>query len=618
MFAAILARHGGEQPREIVRGKALIAALAPFAPPDAAGEWSDDKALIVHALHHNTPSSLDEGTPQVCRETGRVIASWVRLDNRAELCGRLGLRDHGGLTDAQIILAAHRKWGPDCARMLEGDFSFMIYDPARQEAFCARDPIGVKPLFYTVTDSHFVAATSIAAIRAVKGAASAPDDEWIALFAAGFSLAEGKTAYRGIARLQPGHHLSIGRGQPEDPRQYHRFSLDAPHAVRRDPAWVERYREAFDRAVEVRTRSRFLIGAENSGGLDSASILGRLVEVLPHDRDDLHTFSLVGHQRELDLLDELATALGLAPSHREVRPENLRIDDSVQRAITVIGHPPDHGQPLLSAGFFAQAQTLGIRTMLSGFGGDEIVTGYAKHLVDELQRRREWRAVYAEIEGSPLRRPMRFARRVLRGPHDPNDGSRKQLAAKLSAAFLSREFLEDSGLKQRIERWMIPDAGDCTLNRISVLSPSFRYGRTGRLEASALFSASYGIEYRFPLLDRRLIQQFIDTPSIEKRRGSMGRYLHRRAIAGRIPDSIAWQPTKDMGPPLGGEFRFASWPVLRFGDLPAPLRDIFDREAFEATQGLAADREAPMDPAVMRARHLLWHTRQLCLWLGQQ
>ncbi|MCK0129398.1 asparagine synthase-related protein [Erythrobacter sp. F6033] len=617
MFAAILARKGGKPPREIVRSDALIDALAPYTPPDAAGGWDDDRALIAQALHHNTPTSLLERTPEICRETGRIIACWVRLDNRPELCAQLRLSDHTSLSDPQIILAAYRKWGTDCVDRLEGDFSFIIHDPATNESFCARDAIGVKPLFYTSTNSHFVVSTSIAAIKNIEGTSRKPNLDWIALFASGFSLAEEETAYEGVLRILPGHHLTIRNGEPEEPQRYHEFDLEAPHSTTRDAAWVERYREGFNNAVDVRTRSEFLIGAENSGGLDSASILGRLVKVFPHDLDRLYTYSMVVHQREIDLLDELSAALGPFCNQRDITPEILRIDESVDRAIKAIGHPPEHGQPLLSAGFFASAQGLGVRSVLSGFGGDEIVTSYAKHLIDELHHRREWRAVFAEIEGSPMRRSARFLRRLIEGPHDPNSGLRSQLSAKLAASFVSSEYFEDSGLKKRIETWMLPDVEEGKLNKIAALSPGFRYGRTGRLESSALFAATYGMDYRFPLYDRRLIQMFLGTPSIEKRQGQMGRLLHRNAVADTIPASIAWQPTKDMGPFLGAELRSESYPKIHFDDLPQELQTLFVREDFDATQTLIDNPVNPMDPLVMRSRHVMWHVRQLCLWLRE-
>ena len=615
MFAAIIARTPEELPREYACPDALTGALAPFSAPDSVGSWQDDHALIVHALHHNTPSSLHEATPEFCRETGLIIASWVRLDNRAALCEELGLRERDELSDPQIILAAYRRWSRDCAARLEGDFSFVIHDPESRETYCARDSIGTRPFYYLSTDRHFIAATSIAAIKAIPRLRLTPSLEWIALFASGFMFADGETAYEDVCKLRPGHDLLVAPGKPIHPRQYFEFDLEAPHAVKRDTRWVERYREAFDHAVDVRARSSYLIASDNSAGLDSASIIARLVEVLPHDRSDFHTFALIGHQRELDLLEELSAMCGIEHVHSDVRPEMLRIDEAVIRAHTAIGHPPEHGQSVLSADFFEQAESLGIRTMMSGFGGDEVVTGYAKYLVDELHSRGEWRAMLGEIEGSPLRRLASFARRLARGPQHPDEPMLKLMETKLAVSCLSEEFLEDTGLRDRIEAWMLPERGELTLNTIAAFDPGFRHSRASRLEASALFAATYGIEYRYPLFDRQLIQQFLHTPSIEKGRGSMGRYLHRRAIAGRIPDSIAWQRSKDMGPPLDGEFRFDAHAEIAFDDMPHQLRDMIDREAFDAGQDLLIAAEDPMQPDVMRARYFTWQIRQLVLWL---
>lgn len=616
MFAVALALRKGCPPQEIAQSDALIAALAPFAKPDKWGSWNNQDALLVQALHYNTPASLHERTPEICSDTGRIIVSWVRLDNRAELCGALGLSNRAELTDPQIILEAHRKWGCDCAGKLEGDFSFVIYDPAKREAYCARDSIGVKPFFYIQTDTHFIAASSVSAIKAIKRLHLAPNLKWIALFASGFGFADGETAYSGVGKLRAAHHLTVTVDGQEEPQLYFAFDPRTQHATSRDPVWVERYREAFHEAVDIRTRSQFLLGAENSGGLDSASILARLVALQPQDRDSLRTHSLVAHQQETDLLDELSDMLGLSQESRDIRPEILPNDDALKRAIVAIGHPPEHGQPILSASLFEWAQEHGLRTVFSGFGGDEIVTGYAKHLIDELHRRHAWCAVFDEIEGAPVSRIARFGRRLIMGPGSYETTQRAQLAAKLSATFLSREYLEDSGLRRQIEDWMLPDFGDQSVNAIALQSPGFRYGRTGRLESSALYAATFQCEYRFPLLDRQLIKLFLSAPSIEKRRRSMGRYLHRRAVAGSIPDSITWQPTKDMGPPLGGEFRFAKQPLIAFADLPYHLRSIFDPGAFGTAQDLIANTPEPMEHGVMRARYSMWHVNQLILWLG--
>ena len=91
MFAAVISRASRTPPHGFASGDDLLAALFPFTRPDVSGTWSDQRALIAHGVIHNTPESRHEHTPEVCAETGRVIASWVRLDNREGLCAQLKL-----------------------------------------------------------------------------------------------------------------------------------------------------------------------------------------------------------------------------------------------------------------------------------------------------------------------------------------------------------------------------------------------------------------------------------------------------------------------------------------------------------------------------------------------
>ncbi|QUL37817.1 asparagine synthase-related protein [Erythrobacter sp. JK5] len=617
MFAAILMRGSRAAPQELATGEALLAAMMPFAKPDKQGVWQGDHAIVAQALWHNTPESLHEHAPETCPETGRVIASWMRLDNRAELCAELGLQPRATLTDPQIVLVAHRRWGRDCAARLEGDFSFVIYDPARHEAWCARDAIGAKPLYYILTDEHFVAATSVAVMRVLTGQALAPSREWIALFASVLNFAHTQAAYEEVKKLPSAHDLLIVREGTCEPREFFAFDLAAPHATRRDVRWVERYRDAFDRAVADRARSHFLIGAEATGGLDSSSVIASLAERLPHDRDDFHTFAMIAMEDEPETVMACAAMCDIRHTHVLMQPRLLRVDAAFDRALATLGHPPEHGQPLVYPEFFEWCGMLGIRTLFSGFGGDEVATSYAKPLIDELHARGEYRAMLDELGGSLPRRLVRLARRLKRGPEDPDLAMRQLIATKLDVACLRRDFVEDSGLAQQLEEWVCPERSELTLNTLAGLYPGFRLGRQGRLESSVIYAASYGMDYRFPLLDRRLIQQFFATPSIEKRRRDMGRYLHRRAVAGRIPDRIAWQVGKSMGGFIGGRPPLEDPPAMAFEELPDVLRSIIDPAAFADTaQALHRSRDR-FEDSDMRRRMYFWQLRQVSIWLDE-
>lgn len=615
MFAAIIMRGTHDTPRDYASGEALLAALVPYTPADVSGVWQDDRALVVQAIHHNTPESLHEKAPEICAETGRVIASWVRLDNRDELCDALKLENRPTLTDPQIILAAHRHWDADCAKRLEGDFSFVIYDPMRRETYCARDSMGAKPLFYHLTETHFVAATSVAAIRVIERLELTPNLLWTVLFLAHLNFARDQAAYDGVMKLPPAHDIAVGvEGKPA-PREYFSFDLTAPHATRRDDIWVERYREAFEYAVKVRTRSAFLIGSESSAGLDSSSIAATLVEMLPHSRDDFHCFGYCMFEHEPELLLSVAAMCDFRHSHILMKPQTLRTDENFHRALKSLGHPPEHWQMICHPSFFEQSQSLGIRTMFSGYGGDEVVTSDAQHLNSELWDQGAIGPLINELPGSYPMRLARFGKLWGRGLPNPQAWLRSILRRNFELGCIRRDVLEDDGFAELIEQMSIPETERLTVNALAANDPAFRLARSTRLESGSIFAATYGMEYRWPMYDQALVQQYFATPAIEKRRRDMGRYLHRRAMQGRIPDRILWQKGKFMGQHLHGTFNSKAAECAAFGDLPKLLQTLIDEKKYERqTEALLGYKDEPSE-AHINNTVFDWQRRQLAAWL---
>jgi len=126
--------------------------------PDASDIWHNGHVGIGHCMLQTTPESLTEQLPYAKNEAGLVITTDARIDNRNELASRLGISIHPyeDLPDSQLILAAYQKWGEACVDYLLGDFSFIIWDSKKQQIFCARDHLGVKPFCYFLTERLFV------------------------------------------------------------------------------------------------------------------------------------------------------------------------------------------------------------------------------------------------------------------------------------------------------------------------------------------------------------------------------------------------------------------------------------------------------------------------------
>jgi asparagine synthase (glutamine-hydrolysing) len=613
MFAAIVMRGSRDAPQDYAAPDALLDALTPYDQADATGTWQEDRATLIQALTWNTPESRHESVPERCAETGRVIASWIRLDNRAALCAALRLTEGPELTDPQIVLAAHRAWGKDCVDRLEGDFSFVLHDPARGETLLARDPLGARPLYYHLDDDVLICATSLAAFHRVRRLALSPTQDWAIRYIAWFVPAGDRTAFETVRKLPAAHLMTVRAEGAAVPERYFAFDLTAPNASARDDKRVEAYRSAFHDAVAHRMRSAYPLGAENSGGLDSASILANMVSRMEDGPRTVWCFGQCDHIDEPDYLMAVPLMYRIANTYvnlrRGVSPDPAILD----RAFRVLGTPPDFDLPLFHAPFYAQAARNGVRTLMSGYGGDEFVTSSAATLRTELHHARQWRALYAELDGNRAMRALRVGRRFLSQPASARPGT-------ASTAMLRRILRDDVVAAHPVGDHDTHVHGALgaakTVNAVLMAKAHLNRSLEDRTDTNALIAGSYGVEMRWPLLDRRLIQLYLSTPAIEKRKGALGRYLHRRAVAGTIPDRIAWRRSKlyGAGPVWIND---TDVPLQRsWSELPPLLQDIVDPAKLD--REVAAVR-AHHDPK-HRSEHayrrkLLLQLEVACIWL---
>ena len=216
-----------------------------------------------------------------------TIAADATLYYRDELRAALGLTNDS-IDDAGLILAAYLRWGEDCARHLEGDFAFLIWNPRDQKLFGARDRYGLRPFYY-----HHSPGKSFTFASAARNVLSYPDVpfalnkgriadflvpelEWIDLTS---------TFYDGVFRLAPAHSMSI---DATGLRIVEYYSPEPGPALglSTDEEYVEAFLEVFSRAVGERLRTDgSRVGSMLSGGMDSGSIVGIA-------RNHAHPFSL--------------------------------------------------------------------------------------------------------------------------------------------------------------------------------------------------------------------------------------------------------------------------------------------------------------------------------------
>ena len=548
MFAGIITRSPTLNPNYYINSKTALNVLTPYQQADQTGVWENRQALIVKALTWNTPHSKQEASPYQCPHSKLIIASWLRLDNRQELACTLNLNELLCLTDPMLVLAAYRKWGKACADKLEGDFSFVIYDPNKNECFAARDSIGVKPFYYYLDKQVFIFSTTAALFPRLTHFDLAPNQNWVALHLIHESMSFTETGFESVLKLAPAHYLDVTQNTTSLQR-YFSFKDDAPSVYQRDEKWVKDYREKLDDAHIARMNSAYLIGSETSGGIDSSTVTALAALNLPHDKRHFHVFGYALLEQEPAYLLQTSQFHNIPHNHIYTcyNPEEEQ-DALFEREMKVLGYPCEYGIASNHMMFYRQCEQYKIRTLLSGFGGDEVVTNQGSLLAQELIKAGRYITLFNEMPGNPLMALLRAGKRIYTShtKKDPSHTGNTFRKKCLPSLIISSEADWQYQLTEQYLKASRYDEGYQSINEFILENRLVPFLST-RTDNCTLMAAAFKVDYRWPLLDRRLIQQYLSTPAIEKHSRLSSRYLHRRAVEDIVPKKVVWKSSKYMG-----------------------------------------------------------------------
>jgi asparagine synthase (glutamine-hydrolysing) len=241
----------------------------------------------------------------------------VRLDGRDELrdaLGAAGIATARSAGDLDLVVAAWAAWRETASERIRGDFSFALWDSARRTLFCARDQLGVRPLYWAELGDTFVCSNVLEWVLAHPRATRRLHDPAIVSFLrSGCNDDLTATSFADVRRLAPAHQISVnaerGAGAP---KRYWSFPVPEPLKLKRNDEYNERFREVLGTAVRDRLRAdRAAILL--SGGLDSTSLAATARRVAPTVAfhawtNDMQPFAPTD---EVALATEVASRLGM-------------------------------------------------------------------------------------------------------------------------------------------------------------------------------------------------------------------------------------------------------------------------------------------------------------------
>ncbi len=399
-IAAVIRFDGG--PIEPGTVEAMTAAMH-YRGVDGIAHWSDGQAALGHCMLHTTAESLEERQPLASEDGNRVLVFHGWLSNPDELRGDLlargaRLRDR---SDAELVLRAYEVWGDDCPRRIDGEFAFLVWDKVRQEAFLARDHMGLKSLNYCWDGKQLVVATDIVGVLAMPGFEAVPNRGKIAEYLTCEITEVEETIWQGVMNAPPAHWMRFG-AKGSRRAKYWQPSLDISIRYPRDEDYFEHYRDLFADCVRRASRSHLPLACDASGGLDSSAIFAIAHDLSRKGRllaTEIKGYTLSFEDASGSSADELEYARALArhvgAEVTEVEafmPETSWFAERGKLDRDFCGYP----NAAISLSIWEALTKDGCRVSLSGLGGDEWL-GATPHYMSELIDDRNWQALIGEF-----------------------------------------------------------------------------------------------------------------------------------------------------------------------------------------------------------------------------
>lgn len=553
-------------------------AAAPYLALDGMGVWAEGAVGLGVGRLHLTPEDAASAQPAVSRRTGCVAVADARLDNRAELGLRLGVKDPS-LADGELILVAYEAWGEDVGSYLRGDFAFIIWDPTRRVLVCGRDPTGQRRLFYHHDGCRFLAASEIHQLLQDPSVPIRPNearilDELVPLNMVRNVKDNPATFFEEINCLPAGHILTVGPDQIRL-RPYYRLR-PATIRYRRDEDYAEHFRELFFQAVRDRLRNAGPVGVMLSGGLDSGSVacVAECLRAQDPTLPDLVGFNLYFEGLQCDerpLVHEISKLYGLPIRYLRFTGEAPRLQPEPEGFYET----PHAGLTEARDVLGAAAVEAGVRVILSGETADSYIGG-SWLVFDSLLKAGKFRAFfeyfrrYRRVAKAPLRTTVAL---YCLGPLLPLG-----LQRRLMARYITRAVARNPRL---LPGW-IPEDLRAAL-RARHLSLCLELER-GRRFSNPTLEADYRLlnppeavrdlgpwpaQIWRPFADVRLHEFMLGIPPEQKFRPhpetddyyAGSKWLLRKAMKGILPEAIRTRTVKTQ---FGPAFRLElerNWPV---------------------------------------------------------
>src|SRR5579872_4499891 len=480
-------------------------------------------------------------------------------------------------SDTEVILKAYAQWGEKCLAEFRGMFAFAIWDSQQKQLWLARDPMGIKPLYYYYSDRYFLFSSEVRTLLETGLVPRKIDPLGLRHYMALGSVCDPNTLIEGIRALPAAHWMTWRNGRIKEARYWDLLDGQSTEGGKEELVEEPKKRSELenqivamlDESVRMQLVSDVPVGVFLSGGIDSSALVG----ILSRAGVRPSTFSIIFREADYSEAEySRAVAQHFNTDHHEITVSQSDLFAAIDPAIGAMDLPTIDG---INTYFVSQkTRAAGVKVALSGLGGDEMFAGYASfHNVPR-----------AERLANALARVPAGMRQLISGAVanlTPATDQNRKLATFLSDCdvhpyFLSRMlftpdqcndligsqvssacFLRDSFLNNLVQQSQNLDP----VNRVSFLEARC-YMLNTLLRDSDFMSMAHGLEIRVPLIDHQLARRVLAFPGRWKVDSRTPKPLLVKALNGQLPDKIIHRRKRGFTLPFEHWLRDALRPVV--------------------------------------------------------
>jgi asparagine synthase (glutamine-hydrolysing) len=559
---------GAYQQPEGLQAATTMAEVLAHRGPDGHGVVSLVDGRVDAHLSHRRLSIIDLAQgQQPLRKNGLVLTYNGEVYNYRELRAELSALGSTFITscDTEVVLEAWRQWGPRCLPRFRGMFALALLDERSGSLFLARDPFGIKPLYYTRRNGGLLFASELKALVAVLGPQLEPDPAALVASLLYYWVPDQRCSLKGVAKLQPGTWTEARPDGTMTVGTYFDISREAAEAAAGGPVDL---RAVIEDSVTAHLVADVPVSSFLSGGLDSG-----IVTVLAKRANpavDAYTITFRPEDQRLEAMPDdavyarkIAEGYGIDLHEVQIAPDVVSL---LPELVNMLDEPIGDAAAINTYLMCQASREAGVKVVLSGMGADELFGGYRKHMANLLAGRYRHlpspprHAIKMAVDRLPVAaagrgfRYARWAKRFLTFAELPEEAAFRR----------SYSLYDPSDLAALISPDLAPQVEEVLGEHLAVYSDNSLGDHASRmcLADSRLFlpglnlaytdraSMAASTEVRVPFVDPVVFKAAFSLSGREKVTTRQGKVALKESARAWLPDEIVHRPKMSFSAPL--------------------------------------------------------------------